>query len=104
MFKELETIVLKHDIAAYGLKEGTVGAIVDVHGEGEAYEVEFIDTTSGRTIALLTLTAEDLKPLESSVTITWESTLPLWSEIESEYVHIKSKSKAKTEEYNYQSI
>lgn len=61
MFKELETVILTHDIEAYGLKKGTMGAVVGVHGEGEAYEVEFVDSSTGRTIALLTLKSGDIR-------------------------------------------
>lgn len=103
MFKELEAVILTHDIEAHGLMKGAVGVIVDVHAEGEAYEVEFVDTTSGRTLALLTLISEDLRSLESRTTLTWESTFPLWGELESEYSNIERKSQAKTEQY-YQYI
>lgn len=70
MFKELETVILTHDIKTHGLIEGAVGVIVDVHGEGEAYEVEFVDIVSGRTIALLTLTSADIRSVASSETFS----------------------------------
>ena len=31
MFKELEIIALNHPIKKYGLKEGSVGTVLDVH-------------------------------------------------------------------------
>jgi len=41
MIKELDTIVLSHDVEAYGLKQGDIGAVVHVYKDGAAYEVEF---------------------------------------------------------------
>ena len=57
--KELDTVVLTHDIKDYGLKEGDMGAIVQVYKEGQAFEVEFV-TAAGKTIALLTLKPSDI--------------------------------------------
>jgi hypothetical protein len=47
-----------------GLYAGDVGAIVHVHGQGKAYEVEFVDG-DGTTVALLTLDAEEVRPIAS---------------------------------------
>ncbi len=58
--KELDTIVLTHDIEDYGLKKGDMGAIVQVYKEGEAFEVEFV-TAEGKTVALLTLKPTDIR-------------------------------------------
>jgi hypothetical protein len=44
------------------LKEGDMGAVVNVYNGGEAYEVEFV-TASGKTVALLTLTKKDIRPV-----------------------------------------
>ncbi len=63
MIKELDSIVLKHDIDDYGLKEGDVGAIVHRYPDGDVYEVEFI-TAEGRTIAVLTLTSKDVRMMQ----------------------------------------
>jgi hypothetical protein len=60
MYKELEVVVLTHDIDDHLLKMGDVGAVVEVYGDGQAYEVEFV-TAGGGTVALLTLTATDLR-------------------------------------------
>ena len=60
MFEELDTIELTHDIKEYDLKEGDMGAIVNVYNDGKAYEVEFV-APNGRTIALLTLMPEDIR-------------------------------------------
>jgi hypothetical protein len=42
MIKELDTVVLKHDIAKYGLEEGDIGVVVHCYADGDAYEVEFV--------------------------------------------------------------
>jgi len=63
-FRELETIVLTHDIGAHGLKEGDMGAVVNVYDMGNAAEVEFV-TATGRTIALVTLKASDIRSTKS---------------------------------------
>ncbi|KKS03847.1 MAG: hypothetical protein UU56_C0014G0046, partial [Candidatus Curtissbacteria bacterium GW2011_GWA2_41_24] len=51
-FTELETIVLTHGIKKHGLKEGDIGAVVNVYDNGNAAEVEFV-TATGRTVALV---------------------------------------------------
>lgn len=63
-FRELETIVLTHDIKEHGLKEGDMGAVVNVYDNGNAAEVEFV-TATGRTIALVTLMASDIRSTKS---------------------------------------
>lgn len=60
MISELDTVVLSHDLGEYGLQQGDIGAVVHVYKNGKAYEVEFV-TGEGETIALLTLTAEDIR-------------------------------------------
>ncbi len=60
MFEELDTVILTHDINGHSLKEGDMGAIVNVYADGQAYEVEFV-TASGKTVALLTLTKNDIR-------------------------------------------
>jgi hypothetical protein len=59
MFKVLDTVVLVHDLPASGLRSGDLGAIVEVYGPN-AFEVEFV-VASGRTQALVTLAASDLR-------------------------------------------
>lgn len=63
MFEELDTVVLSHNIEKYGLKKGDIGAVVHVYKEGEALEVEFV-TAKGKTVAVLTLTPSDIRPME----------------------------------------
>ena len=43
MIKELDTVVLTHDIAMRSLKNGDIGAVVHVSSEQKHYEVEFCD-------------------------------------------------------------
>ena len=64
-FRELETIILTHDIKDHGLREGDMGAVVNVYGNGEAGEVEFV-TAKGRTVALLTLNSSDVRSVENN--------------------------------------
>ena len=60
MTKEFERVVLKKDVPAEGLVAGDVGTVVHVYGGGEGLEVEFL-TPAGRTIAVATLDAEDVR-------------------------------------------
>jgi len=60
IIKELDTVVLAHDIDEYGLKEGDIGAVVHCYSDSNAFEVEFV-TAEGRTIAVLTLTLNDIR-------------------------------------------
>ena len=60
MIKELDTVVLAHDVLENGLVQGDVGAVVHVYKDGETYEVEFV-TAEGRTVAVLTLTKQDVR-------------------------------------------
>ena len=54
MLAEHSIVVLNSNLPDAGLHAGDVGAIVHVHGQGKAYEVEFVDG-DGTTIALMTL-------------------------------------------------
>jgi len=60
----LDTVVLKRDIPAQGLKAGDVGAVVEKYGS-KAVEVEFV-TGSGRTQALVTLGVDDVREFGES--------------------------------------
>ena len=61
MIEELDTVVLTRDVPEKGLLAGDVGSVVHVHQQGEAFEVEFV-TAQGKTVALLTLPASDVRP------------------------------------------
>ncbi len=59
---EFELATLARDVAEHGLHQGDVGTIVHVYRGETAYEVEFT-TGSGRTLAVLTLPAADVRPV-----------------------------------------
>jgi hypothetical protein len=59
--REQDAVALTRDVPAHGLKRGDVGTAVLVHGNGEAFEVEFVGY-DGRTVALLTLERDQVVP------------------------------------------
>ncbi len=61
MFDELDTVVLKKDTKKFGLKRGDIGTVVHVYGK-KAFEVEFV-SASGKTMALVTFTQKDIRPM-----------------------------------------
>ena len=61
MYKLLDTVALTHDIPNVGLRRGDLGAVVEIHTLG-AMEVEFV-AASGRTQALLTLRADEVRQI-----------------------------------------
>jgi len=61
---ELDAVALTCDLPEHGLKRGDVGTAVLVHGEGEAFEVEFV-SYNGRTVALLTLERAQIRTLHA---------------------------------------
>jgi hypothetical protein len=63
MIRELDLVVLTRDVPEHGLERGDVGAAVHVYGEGLRFEVEFV-AADGRTVALLTLDPEDVRPMD----------------------------------------
>ena len=70
-FRELETVVLLHDLPKAGLRAGDLGAVVQVYGP-DAVEVEFV-TASGRTLALETLSARDVRAVSDDDLLTVRS-------------------------------
>jgi len=60
MIRELDTVVLTHDIKEYGLTNGDIGVVVHCYSDSNAYEVEFV-TAEGKTIAVLTLPSDDIR-------------------------------------------
>jgi hypothetical protein len=60
----LDTVALTEDVPAHGLRAGEVGAVVEVFGDGEAFEVEFCDL-DGATYGLHTLRPGQLVPLHT---------------------------------------
>ena len=60
-FKVLDTVVLATDLPGHGLRQGDLGAVVEVY-EPDGLEVEFV-TASGKTEALVTLDVGSLRPV-----------------------------------------
>jgi hypothetical protein len=59
--KVLDTVVLTKDLPQHKLRQGDVGAVVEIYSP-EAFEVEFV-TGSGHTQALITLNVNELRPV-----------------------------------------
>lgn len=62
--KLLDTVVLARDLPEKNLRAGDLGAVVEVY-EPDGFEVEFV-TASGLTEALVTLEADDVRPVGDS--------------------------------------
>ena len=60
---EHDRVVLVTDLPGKKLAAGDVGTIVHVHGEGRAYEVEFV-ALDGETVAVVTLNANQVRPVQ----------------------------------------
>ena len=63
-FKLLDVVVLQKDLPAKGLKRGDLGAVVELY-DAESMDVEFV-TASGRTEALVTLKANDVRAVANT--------------------------------------
>ncbi len=64
MIAEHSLVVLDCDPPHEKLNRGDVGTIVHVYKGGRGYEVEFVDG-GGQTVALVTVGAADVRPIES---------------------------------------
>ena len=64
MIEEHASVILSRDLPEKRLFRGDIGVVVHVHGNGEAYEVEFM-TMSGETVALCTLESAELEVVNS---------------------------------------
>jgi hypothetical protein len=60
--KEHDCVVLTKNLPEERLEAGDVGTVVHIHKDGAAYEVEFV-TLAGRTVAVATVEASDLRPV-----------------------------------------
>ena len=65
MIKELDLVVLTHDIIDYELEKGDVGTVIYCYDDKEGFEVEFV-TVEGKTIAVLTLSNNDIRPFQDA--------------------------------------
>ena len=64
MIAEHSLVVLDCDPPHKKLSRGDVGTVVHVYKGGRGYEVEFVDG-GGRTVALVTVGADDVRPIEA---------------------------------------
>ena len=62
--KLLDTVVLVKDLPEHGLKAGDIGVVVETY-DPDGIEVEFV-AGSGKTRALLTLKADDVRTISDS--------------------------------------
>lgn len=76
MIRELDTVVLAHNIDEYGLKQGDIGTVVHCYKEGAAFEVEFV-TGEGETVAVLTLTQADIRPMHAKEILHVRELMPV---------------------------
>ena len=60
--KELDSVVLTTDLPKHGLSAGDIGTAVLVHEGGKGCTVEFM-TLAGKTIAVVTLLANQIRPI-----------------------------------------
>jgi hypothetical protein len=60
MIQELDTVVLTRDMPLQKLRKGDLGAVVLVHKDSAAYEVEFV-MLGGETLAVVTLPADAVR-------------------------------------------
>lgn len=64
MITEHSLVVLDCDPPESKLTRGDVGTVVHAYKGGQGFEVEFVDG-AGRTIALITVGANDVRPIEA---------------------------------------
>ena len=64
LINELDAVALTCDLPEHGLVRGDVGTAVLVHGNGKAFEVEFVGY-DGHTVALLTLERAQVRSLQT---------------------------------------
>jgi hypothetical protein len=62
MIKEHDCVVLTKNLPDESLEAGDIGTVVHIHKGGAGYEVEFM-TLTGQTVAIVTLLAGEVRPL-----------------------------------------
>jgi hypothetical protein len=65
MIEELASVVLTTDMPERGLRAGDIGTVVLVHQGRQGFTVEFM-TLSGETIAVVTLAANQVRPIRAN--------------------------------------
>jgi len=64
LIKEHDSVALSRSLPEHGLQIGDVGAVVFVHRNSEAYEVEFI-ASDGKTVGVVTVRQVDIRRLSA---------------------------------------
>ena len=64
MIQEHDVVVLTQDLPEERLTAGDVGTVIHIHEGGTGYEIEFM-TLSGRTIAVATVMASQVRAVSS---------------------------------------
>ena len=64
VIKELDQVVLCYNLLEHGLCAGDIGTVVLIHRGGGGYEVEIM-TLDGKTIAVTTLMADEVRSIGS---------------------------------------
>ena len=62
MIEDLARVVLTLDLPERGLRAGDIGTVVMAHQDNAGYTVEFL-TLNGDTVAVVTLTADRVRPI-----------------------------------------
>ena len=62
MIKELDSVVLTVDLPEHGLTKGDIGTVVLLHEGNKGCTAEFM-TLTGKTLAIVTLLAEQVRPI-----------------------------------------
>lgn len=62
MIKEHDCVVLTENLPEENLEAGDIGTVVHIHDGGAGFEVEFM-TLTGETVAIVTLMASQVRPL-----------------------------------------
>jgi hypothetical protein len=60
MIQEHDRVILTEPVEEHGLEPGDIGAVIYVHGDGEAFEVEFV-TLDGKTATVLELESHQIR-------------------------------------------
>lgn len=65
MIKEFQQVVITEDLPKYQLRAGDLGTVVMIHGNHAGYELE-IFSAEGRTLEVVTVEAEQVRPIVAS--------------------------------------
>lgn len=65
MIREHDRVVLTVSLPDESLEPGDIGTVVHIYPQQAAYEVEFV-TLTGKTAAVVTLPANQIRPVGSS--------------------------------------